>query len=123
MDKPTWIRVGEVGVDAGLCWIGDPTYLHGDPPAEWGKTWRDFLDTLREKEKEKGYPLPVQFNYDLGHAGLGVCSSTGFGDGVYPVFAQVVDKDGWGQRVAELRVVFIPEENTDDWREAPQEEI
>jgi hypothetical protein len=32
--------IGEIGVDAGLCWIGDPCYiLHTDqPPKAIGKT-------------------------------------------------------------------------------------
>src|SRR5262245_12284059 len=26
-------KIGEIGIDAGLCWIGDPSYiLHAEPP-------------------------------------------------------------------------------------------
>jgi hypothetical protein len=39
----------------------------------------------------------VQFNYDAGHAGLGVVVSTGYGDGMYPVVATM--KDGRVQKV------------------------
>ena len=36
--------VGEIGVDAGLCWIGDPCYvLHANPPPSTvGRTWDEF---------------------------------------------------------------------------------
>jgi hypothetical protein len=94
------VLVGHIGVDAGLCWIGDPCYiLHkdkGDKPAAIGKDWGDFCDTLG-----KDYPTLKSYNYDMGHEGLGVCVSTGYGDGCYPVFATI--KNG---RVAKVTVDF-----------------
>lgn len=93
-----WERVGEIGVDAGLCWVGDPCYiLHktkATTPKGIGKNWGDFCDLLEDKA--------TQFNYDRGHAGLGVCVSTGYGDGTYPVFI----KRNHEGRVAEVKVVF-----------------
>ena len=47
----------------------------------------------------------AQFNYDLGHAGLGILTSTGYGDGGYPVYA-TFNEDG---RVAKIEVEFINE--------------
>jgi hypothetical protein len=99
-----WQKIGEVGVDAGLIWVGDPCYIHHDNSEiekEWGKTWSEFCEILSEKEKGK-YPTAVQFNYSLGHPGLGVCVSSGYGDGCYPVF--VKRKDGM---IKELKVVFF----------------
>lgn len=86
--KNTVRKIGEVGVDAGLLWLGDPCYIiHADPPAkEVGKDWPEFCDNLWKKEKVSG--SGVQFNYDLGHAGLGVCVGTGYGDGTYPVYGE-----------------------------------
>lgn len=50
-----------------------------------------------------------QLNYAAGHAGLGVASSTGGGDGTYEVWATLRDLGmGWGERVTRLEVVFIP---------------
>ncbi len=27
MNKTKWEKIGQIGVDAGLCWIGDPCYI------------------------------------------------------------------------------------------------
>jgi hypothetical protein len=50
-------------------------------------------------------------NFPAGHAGLGVVSRTGLGDGTYPVVAHFVDLDGWGERVSKLEIVFIGEDD------------
>lgn len=105
-----WTKVGEIGVDAGLCWIGDPCYiLHGDKdrlPKDIGTKWHDFCDKVHDTSNGA-----TQFNYDAGHAGLGVCVSTGFGDGGYDVEVKYVRVKGWGKRIKEVRVVFIPDES------------
>ncbi len=86
-------KIGLIGVDAGLCWIGDPCYvLHQERlPKALGKNWEDFCKKLSDGPS-------TQFGYDLGHPGLGVCVSTGFGDGRYPVFADI-DEHGTVHRV------------------------
>lgn len=95
LDKD-WIYVGLFGVDAGLCWIGDPCYIIKDDnearPKEFGKDWRDFCDILFEKEAGSQKP-GVEFNYDAGHKGLGVCITSGYGDGTYGVYVKR-NKDG-----------------------------
>ena len=93
-----WERIGEIGVDAGLCWLGDPCYiLHQEtPPKDIGKNWEDFCDRIIDENIK-------QFNYNMGHAGLGVCVSTGYGDGCYPVLAKF-NKEG---RIAEVKITFI----------------
>jgi len=72
--------IGYIGVDAGIVWIGDPCYImHKDKPYKSiGKDWGDFCDKL-------GDSYVKSFNYDMGHEGLGVCTSTKHGDGHYPV--------------------------------------
>ena len=78
--------LGTIGVDAGLVWIGDPCYiLHEKLPKTLGNTWSEFCDFFNEKEH-------LSFNYDRGHEGLGVCTSTKHGDGSYPVIG-VFDED------------------------------
>jgi hypothetical protein len=107
-------QVGEIGVDAGLCWIGDPCYiLHADPaPKAIGGDWGEFCDLLF---KDGQNPACQQFHYDLGHAGLGVVVSTGYGDGVYPVYAEF-DREG---RVARVWVEFIDQDDDTDEAEDP----
>ena len=97
--------IGEIGVDAGLCWIGDPCYvLHANPPPKTiGKNWQEFCDLLNAA----GYPTALQFNYELGHPGLGVAVSTGYGDGVYTVFAEFT-REG---RVAYVTIEFIGQDD------------
>jgi hypothetical protein len=95
--------IGEVGVDAGLCWIGDPCYiLSGKRPKEIGKDWNEFCDILKEKGMYKDKQT-AQFNYDLGHEGLGVVTTTGYGDGGYPVYA-TFNEEG---RVTKIEIEFI----------------
>ena len=95
-------QIGEIGVDAGLCWIGDPCYiLHTkQPPTAIGKDWEEFCGLLQQDSR---YPTARQFHYDLGHAGLGVVVETGYGDGVYPVYAEF-NREG---RIAKVSVEFI----------------
>jgi hypothetical protein len=80
--KKRWTKLGVIGVDAGLCWIGDPCYLReGNAPFE---NWRAFCDAL-------GYERYQEFNYETGVPGLGIVTSTGVGDGTYPVYGEIVD--------------------------------
>jgi hypothetical protein len=99
-----WEHIGEIGVDAGLCWLGDPCYVFHkeNPPVEIGTDWSGFCDILKDKEMFDN-KQHAQFNYDLGHNGLGVCVSTGYGDGCYPVLAKF-NKEG---RIAEVKITFI----------------
>lgn len=83
--------LGIIGVDAGICWIGDPCYiLHKkgqdkkDLNKVIGKDWSGFCDKLHETDN-------AQFNYPLGHAGLGVCFGGFGGDGTYGVYAEYRD--------------------------------
>lgn len=90
MKKKEVIKLGVITVDSGLCWIGDPCYVHMDggeksAPKEWGETWDGFLKTLNFQRDG------TQFNHDKGHPGLGVAFSTPNGDGIYEVKAKLVD--------------------------------
>ena len=110
-----WTKVGVIGVDAGLCWIGDPCYVISDHcDAFDNRDWGTFLKILSKNETvadAKGLQGTAQFKYSKGHDGLGVCVSTGYGDGVYDVFV----KHGNDGRVAEVKVVFINEDDDVDY--------
>ena len=96
--------IGHIGVDAGLCWIGDPCYiLHGEYPTSIGKSWEEFCDIVHD---EKG-PTMKQFNYNIGSPGLGVCVSTGLGDGFYPVYAEIVTDKVFGRRIGSIHINFM----------------
>lgn len=102
--KKHWEHAGVIGVDAGLCWLGDPCYcVTPDANEHPAQTWGEFCGNLRDLDRA-GYQ---QFYYSCGHEGLGVAVRTGYGDGEYPVSIRR-DEDG---RVAEVRVVFVGEED------------
>jgi hypothetical protein len=97
--------IGHIGVDAGLCWIGDPCYIMGDDASNRVINWSDFCNSL-----DGPHPTMKSFNYTAGHEGLGVCVSTGFGDGTYPVHAVISDEDDWGKRIKSVTITFIEDE-------------
>jgi len=98
-------KVGVVGVDAGIVWLGDPCYIMHKKklPKTVGKDWEEFCNILGGE-----YPVRKQFNYELGHPGLGVVVGSGIGDGVYPVYADVEEVPGWGKRVTKVWIDFFP---------------
>jgi hypothetical protein len=114
LNRSDWKLVGHFGVDAGLCWIGDPCYiLHKDKPAyegatpeglpeSLGKDWGEFCNKL-----DHSGPLLQSFPYAMGHEGLGICVSTGFGDGMYPVYAHISEEGDWGKRVSAIFIDFL----------------
>lgn len=94
-----WEKVGVIGVDAGLCWIGDPCYcVTPDANEHPAKSWSEFCDELQRKEKNG----VAQWNYKLGHEGLGVSIGQFGGDGTYPVY---VKREPSGL-ITEAKVVF-----------------
>lgn len=92
--------IGHIGVDAGLCWLGDPCYvLPKDATDKIGRDWGKFCDEFSKKKKQGC----AEFN-------SGVCVQTGWGDGYYPVYA-TFSNDG---RVSSVTVDFMGEDEDDD---------
>lgn len=95
--------IGHFGVDAGLVMICDPCYIYSQTGEmnynEFPKTWNEFLNKFLYKNGE--HLDYSQMNFKSGHSGLGVISSTGYGDGVYPVYATIDNGV-----IVELRIVF-----------------
>ncbi len=90
-------QVGVIGVDAGLCWIGDPCYIMGkDATGQPTESWNEFCDLLADKK---------HYSNGTSTHDSGVCVSTGYGDGEYPVFVRR-NEDG---RIAEVVVKFDEE--------------
>ena len=93
--------VGSFGVDSGQAMVGDPCYLDGWKTNE-GEDWN-----LEGKIGEYSYHGASATTLDdvagtLG-GGLAVVFNTGYGDGVYPVYAKF-NEDG---RVAKIVIDFI----------------
>ena len=63
--------------------------------------------TLREEQGGQLY-------YEMGHPGLGIVSSSGWGDGAYEVYAHKKDFGKYGERVVKLEVVLIDDKDTED---------
>lgn len=104
--------IGEVGVDSGQVIITDPCYIDN----EWEESsFDDESDQTPTHEysyagacqatltKDQG----GQLNYRLGHAGAGVVVSSGYGDGLYPVFASY----GADGRIHKLEIIFIEKDD------------
>lgn len=107
MNNENWIQVGEIGVDAGLVWVGDPCYcVTPDANNHPAKTWSEFCDLYKGHADQ----IAKQFNYSAGHEGLGVTVQSGYGDGIYPV---LIRKNAEG-RVMEVKVVFIDESEDEE---------
>ena len=96
-ESDKFTRIADIGVDAGMVWIGDPCYIIGNQDGlspDALSSWDTFCDWACERDNTRAF------------RNLGVVASSGYGDGLYPVYARMT-KDG---RVAELRVVFVPED-------------
>ena len=86
--------IGHISVDSGTVWVGDPCYIiHTEKlPKTLGKDWLD-LCRITDDRSDNTRHLPMSFNHDNGHNGLGVMSYTKIGDGYYPVY-MIGDNDG-----------------------------
>jgi hypothetical protein len=63
----------------------------------------EVCDPDWSEHRQIPYPGPGPSEIDMG-----VIVSSGLGDGVYPVEVRYEDVPGWGRRVAEVRVRFLP---------------
>lgn len=93
--------VGYVSVDSGQVVLVDPCYL-GD--------WKD--GEYNDKESHYGKACDLTLSEEQagqmvvsGVAGIAVASSSGYGDGVYPVYATYNDE----KRIEKLEIKFIEE--------------
>ena len=72
--------IGTVSVDSGLCLLMDPCYIIGKPVTEWQAWLRKYVDQDDDGSQQWTHALIDK---------LGVVVSTGYGDGVYPVYATI----------------------------------
>ena len=104
---------GDFGVDSGQAGVFDAASYRSDSAAEAiNPPWIDFVLPGKDLEGDAWYEKICKFT--LGESGwgaydAGAVSSSGWGDGMYPVYGAEVD----GQVVA-LQLVFIDQSADDD---------
>ena len=82
----SWIEIGKISVDSGMVMISDPCYLNDLRPDYMDKIIAQAVRPRHEK------PSPDGGNVDVfTHGGMAVASGTAYGDGVFPVMAEVVE--------------------------------
>ena len=96
----SWVSAGSVGVDSGQIMIVDPCYI------------RNNFDNHDGSQKWEPSVYKGQLNYQgvsattiaegFGQAGEAVATTSGYGDGVYPVEVRLNEDN----RVMELRIKF-----------------
>ncbi len=98
--------IGSFSVDSGQAMVGDPCYLD-----EW-QNWDESepFENHVEKAGQYGYlgacGVTLSKGYGMVGMGSGIVFTTGYGDGLYPVYAEIND-DG---RVAKIVIDFIGED-------------
>jgi hypothetical protein len=100
--KSKWVKIGDCAVDSGTLMIVDPCYVLPDKEGVVANkdsyTYEKFLNDIGSDKFKQILASGI--------GGTGVLSSTGFGDGCYPVFAKVVDEGDWGERIKEIKIKF-----------------
>ena len=99
--------IGSFTVDSGQAMVGDPAYLD-----DW-KPWDEKKETFDEHPKhegEYGYLGACNATLTQGYGdlalGTGVVFTTGYGDGIYPVYAKF-NEDG---RITKIVIDFESED-------------
>lgn len=92
------VLLGYCGVDSGQILLIDPCYV------EKGINYEGLC-----AQHGNDFGCPVAPGTDC-PGGDGVVTSTGFGDGCYPVYAVIKDFGEWGKRVASVTIEFTDEE-------------
>jgi len=104
--------IGEFFVDSGQAIVGDPCYLD-----EW-QTWNSDSEVKFEEHKNRAgeYGYLGSANATLSKQGYGVLSNgkaiaftTGYGDGLYPVYAEL-NSEGY---ISKIIIDFEDEEVED----------
>jgi hypothetical protein len=109
--EDTRVLIGDIAVDSGTCWIGDPCYIKDVPAVAAGdgnahaNAWEDPADRV----DVAGMAIAKRFPIGPDRPAFGIAAATGYGDGNYPVYARVTP-DG---RVASITVEFLADADDD----------
>ena len=116
-ENDSWEYIGSIGVDSGQMMLSDPCYVKdfedSDDVVELMDAIKNGSDdsysyTGACSQSNTSQQAGVLVN-DIG-AELGVVCSSGFGDGVYPVFVKRHDFGNYDTRVVEMKIEFVNEE-------------
>ena len=103
--------IGRFAVDSGQAMIGDPCYL--DDWKNWDKDVNKFEEHV-DKVGEYGYlgacNATITNGYGELNQGSSVVFNTGWGDGVYPVYADI-DDEGF---IRSVTINFANDEDEDN---------
>jgi hypothetical protein len=95
--------IGSFCVDSGQAMVGDPCYLDEWKP--WNSEEHNF-DEHETKAGEYGYlgacGVTLKEGYGVLGNGSAVAFTTGYGDGLYPVYAEFNDDN----RITKVVIVF-----------------
>jgi hypothetical protein len=101
MNTKNLTLIGHFGVDSGQAMVGDPCYLD-----EWDTNSNEEWN-ITDKQGQYSYfgasATTLANSYGELGRGKSVVFNTGYGDGLYPVYAEI-DDDG---RVAKIVIDFI----------------
>jgi hypothetical protein len=115
----SWEYIGSIGVDSGQMMLSDPCYVkdfaESDDVVGLMEAIKNGSDdsysyTGACSQSNTSQQAGVLVN-DIG-AELGVVCSSGFGDGVYPVFVKRHTFRNNDTRVVEMKIEFV---NEDEW--------
>ncbi|MFJ6183729.1 hypothetical protein [Streptomyces sp. NPDC092295] len=90
------VQIGTVEVDSGTVFVGDPCYTATGDASHHIKTWPEWCERAPFGENSYDVTEPA------GH-GLGLSIPTLYGDGSWPVYAELVEG-----RVARVTIDFDP---------------
>lgn len=106
MKTETLIHIGNFGVDSGQVLITDPCYVKDFE--NWEGPEQEPFENHKSQKGRYGYLGAAGVTLSDGFGSLsgflGVVSTTGYGDGVYPVYAKMSD-----DRVSYLVIDFLGE--------------
>ena len=104
--------IGEFAVDSGQAIVGDPCYL--EDWKLWDSSEVDYNDNIN-RVGEYGYLGACNATAGKGFGQLGnmsaVAFSTGYGDGIYPVYANITEDGRVGMVVIDFTGEYDVEDN------------
>jgi hypothetical protein len=91
-----FVKVGQIGVDSGMLWVGDPCYvIHAEEKKALGKDWDAFV--THYYAEESGGTLSLER--------LGVALNTNQGDGLYDVLLRRTLSEDETKDVIDIRII------------------